>query len=321
MKKCFFAFLLLIFIGCANTNEAKMEVKIHSTVPSNGITLHVLGTVQDGGSPHIGCQRECCKLLFENPDKTRKVVSLGVVDHDSKKTYLFDATPDMTTQLRILSEAAQKTSDAPDGIFLTHAHIGHYTGLMYLGREAYGAKSVPVYAMPKMTSFLTNNGPWDQLVNLKNISLVPLKDSLAIKLGKGLSVLPFSVPHRGEYSETVGFKIIGPKKKALFIPDIDKWNIWDTNIIDEIKKVDFAFLDATFYDGEEVNHRDISEIPHPFVIESLELFGNLPMREKEKIHFIHLNHTNPLLNRESEAYKNVIESGFKIASFQDIFQL
>ena len=320
MKKCISVFSLLIFIACANTSEEKKE-SIASTVPLSGISLHVLGTVQDGGSPHIGCQRDCCKLLFENPDETRKVVSLGVVDYSSKKTYLFDATPDITSQLRILSEIAQKSSDTPDGIFLTHAHIGHYTGLMYLGREAYGAKAVPVYAMPKMNAFLNTNGPWNQLVSLQNISLEPLEDQSIIQLGENLSVLPFSVPHRGEYSETVGFKIIGPKKSALFIPDIDKWDVWETAIIDEIKKVDFAFLDATFFDSEEVNHRDVSEIPHPFVIESLELFKNLPNSEKEKIHFIHLNHTNPLLDVESEAYQNVIQNNFKVASFKDTFQL
>ncbi|MEM8845643.1 MAG: MBL fold metallo-hydrolase [Bacteroidota bacterium] len=317
---CGFIFLIS-FSGCLNPGKTPKDKQIQSLTALDGITLHVLGTVQDGGSPHINCQRKCCKLLFENPDDTRKVVSLGIVDHSSKKTYLFDATPDMTSQLRILSEIAGKSSDGPEGIFLTHAHIGHYTGLMYLGREAFGAKDIPVFAMPKMTAFLRTNGPWNQLVDLKNISLKPLKDKSTIKLSNNLTVLPFLVPHRGEYSETVGFKIIGPNKSALFIPDIDKWSIWETNIIDEIEKVDYAFLDATFYDGEEVNHRDISEIPHPFVIESLELFKDLAPNEKNKIHFIHLNHTNPLLNKSSEAYKSVIGKGFKVAAFKDIFKL
>ncbi|MEM9361986.1 MAG: MBL fold metallo-hydrolase [Bacteroidota bacterium] len=322
MKTCICGFIFLISISsCVNPKKAQPDKQIQSPIALDGITLHVLGTVQDGGSPHISCQRECCKLLFENPDETRKVVSLGVVDHNSKETYLFDASPDMTSQLRMLSEVAGKSSDGPNGIFLTHAHIGHYSGLMYLGREAFGAKDIPVFAMPKMTSFLRTNGPWNQLVDLENISLQPLEDKSTIKLNGNLAVLPFLVPHRGEYSETVGFKIIGPNKSALFIPDIDKWSIWKTNIIDEIKKVDFAFLDATFYDGEEVNHRDISEIPHPFVIESLELFKDLALSQKEKIHFIHFNHTNPLLNTGSEAYQSVIEKGFRVATFKDVFQL
>ena len=321
MKNIISLFVFLILVGCTNPKKAKEEKGIKSSTPVDGITLHVLGTVQDGGSPHIGCQRECCKLLFQNPDNTRKVVSLGLVDHETQETYLFEATPDLPFQLRLLSDIAGKSSDSPDGIFLTHAHIGHYTGLMYLGREAFGAKDVPVFAMPDMTSFLKTNGPWNQLIELDNIAMKPLQNRDSVGLSRKLTVIPFLVPHRDEYSETVGFKIIGPNKSVLFIPDINKWNVWRTSIVEEIKNVDLAFLDATFYSGKELNYRDISEIPHPFVIESMELFKNLPKREKEKIHFIHFNHTNPLLDVDSEAYQEVIEGGYKVATFMDVFKL
>ena len=280
-----------------------------------------MGTVQDAGSPHIGCEKSCCSTLFETPDATRKGVSLGLYDAAQGKTYLFDATPDLPAQLRMLHTESSVPHEVPAGIFLTHAHIGHYSGLMYFGREALGAKSAQVYAMPKMATFLTNNGPWDQLVKLGNIALRPLRNEKTVSLGPGLEVTPFLVPHRDEYSETVGFKISGPNKTALFIPDIDKWGKWDKQIIAEIAKVDYAFLDATFYDGEEIKHRDISEIPHPFVIESMALFEQLSPEERAKIHFIHLNHTNPLLDANSEASRTVNAKGFHVARFGDRFQL
>ena len=191
--------------------------------------------------------------------------------------------------------ASWDTKELPDGIFLTHAHIGHYTGLMYLGKEATNAKKVPVYAMPKMGGFLEQNGPWNQLVTNNNITLKKLENNKAIVLSENLKVIPFTVPHRDEYSETVGYTIIGPNKTALFIPDIDKWEKWETNIIAAISKVDYAFIDATFYDAEEINNRDISQIPHPFVIESMALFDNLSETQKKKIHFIHFNHTKPFI--------------------------
>lgn len=288
---------------------------------NNSVSLIVLGTVQDGGSPHIGCRRECCSVLFENPDPTRMVVSLGVIDHENNKTYLFEATPDLARQLKLLKKHATHSQETPNGIFLTHAHMGHYSGLLFLGREALGGNSVPIYAMPKMKSFLETNGPWNQLIHLKNILIHPIFNGEKIELTPSLSVVPFTVPHRDEFSETVGYKIIGPNKSALFIPDIDKWGKWKTPIIEEIKKVDYAFLDATFYDGEEINNRDISEIPHPFVIESMQLFKGLSTKEKSKVHFIHLNHTNPLLNMESEAYEKTIRSGFEVARFLEQFQL
>lgn len=287
-----------------------------------GVSLIVLGTVQDAGSPHIACEKECCKGLFELGNDSRKVVSLGVFDSENKKTYLFEATPDITNQLRDLRQSVDfKTNDIPNGVFLTHAHIGHYTGLMYLGKEATNAKQVPVYAMPKMKGFLEKNGPWSQLVTSANIELKPLENGEEVKLTEQLRVVPFTVPHRDEYSETVGYKIVGPNKSALFIPDIDKWEKWKINVISEVEKVDYAFLDASFYDSEEINNRDISEIPHPFVIESMELFKDLSLSERKKIHFIHFNHTNPLLSPKSDQSKEVLKKGFLIARMGMRFKL
>jgi pyrroloquinoline quinone biosynthesis protein B len=119
----------------------------------------------------------------------------------------------------------------------------------------------------------------------------------------------------------VGYKIIGPAKSALFIPDIDKWSKWESNIIEEIASVDFAFIDGTFYDAEEINNRDISEIPHPFIIETMELLKNLKKQEKNKVYFIHLNHTNPALNEKSKAYQTIKSKGFNIAELQTVFAL
>ena len=66
---------------------------------------------------------------------------------------------------------------------------------------------------------------------------------------------------------------------------------WNQNLINEIKNIDVALIDGTFYDDKEVNYRDISEIPHPFVIETMEMLTKENEEEKSKIKFIHLNHT------------------------------
>ncbi len=280
---------------------------------AQNIELIVLGTAQDAGSPQIACIKECCTKLTEQEKAERLVVSLGLVDHMNAKTYLFEATPDMVEQFQLLQIASKSDKPTPDGIFLSHAHIGHYAGLMYLGREAMNAKMLAVYSMPKMLTFLSSNQPWKQLIDLNNIDLQLLQSDKAVHLSEALDVIPILVPHRDELSETVGYKIIGPNKTALFIPDIDKWEKWDKGIIEEIEEVDYAFLDATFYDGEEIKARDLSEIPHPFVIESMELLKNLSKEDKAKVYFIHFNHTNALLNEQSNASKQVETSGFHIA--------
>ena len=277
-------------------------------------TLVVLGTTQDAGKPQIGCQRNCCKNL-----KSRFfVASLGVSDVKNKKNYLFDATPDITAQFQLLSSITGVKSI--DGIFLTHAHSGHYTGLMYLGKEGMNASKTPVYAMPRLTNYLTKNGPWSQLVTLENINLKPLQSLIPITLDNGLVVMPIVVPHRDEYSETVGFKIIGTKKSALYIPDIDKWKLWEKDIIAEVNAVDYACIDGTFFEDGEI-HRPIKDVPHPVVSESVSIFKNQTLSVKQKIYFIHLNHTNPAHDKLSPQRISIEKLGFRFASLGTQFML
>ena len=269
--------------------------------------VQILGIVQDAGYPHIGCEKDCCELVKPGD---YFVSCIGLVDKANNKRYLFDATPDMHNQLNLLEKFPN--GNLIDGIFLTHAHIGHYTGLMYLGREGLGGNKIKVYALKRMAAFLRKNGPWDQLIKLKNIDIQTISNKNFTKLSKNILVIPIKVPHRDEYSETVGYKIIGKTKKILFIPDIDKWNEWEKDIVEEIKLVDYALIDGTFYNGLELD-RDMSEIPHPSVEETLELFLNQPVIERNKIYFIHINHTNPILTNKN-GVKDLIESyGFNVA--------
>ena len=282
--------------------------------------ITILGIAQDGGYPHIGCQKECCQSIYKGSSKRKSVVSLGLIDKELNGKWMFEATPDLSTQLADLEQNHLKKESIIDGIFLTHAHIGHYTGLMYFGKEALGKKGTTVYAMPKMKNYLESNGPWSQLAELENIQLKTLQNDSLVQLNSNLKVVPFLVPHRDEYSETVGYKIIGPKKMALFIPDIDKWEKWEHNIVDEVKKVDYAFVDATFFDANEVK-RPISEIPHPFIIETVSLFENETLETKNKVIFIHFNHTNPAIESNSDARKKIEKLGFRFASEGDHYEL
>lgn len=312
MKILFYLSLICMTFACQKNPERKISEKPKVlTVPS----LVILGNIQDAGSPHIGCTKDCCSNLWENPDVTRKVTSIAIVDPKKEKTWLFEATPDMPSQLHYLSKIAPYMKKMmPSGIFITHAHIGHYPGLMYLGREAIGAKGIPVYTMPKMSSFLENNGPWSQLVDLKNITINRLKADSTSHIDEQLKITPLIVPHRDEYSETAGFLIEAGSKKIFFAPDTDKWDEWGISIIEIIKKVDLAIIDGTFYNEKELSGRSTSDVPHPFIKESIELFKNLSVSEKNKIIFIHFNHTNPILKNEQEK-ESLINQGYRIAEF------
>ena len=284
--------------------------------------LIILGNVQDGGSPHIGCNKSCCTALWENPNPKRKVTCLGLVDPINEQSFLFEATPDFPEQLKALQMFTPfQNENIPNGIFLTHAHIGHYTGLMYLGKEAFNSYRTTVFAMPKMQSFLEKNGPWNQLIDEKNIEIQPLINKTYYHINSQIKVKPFLVPHRDEYSETVGFLIEGPNKTALFIPDINKWHEWEEDIMEKITLVNYAFIDGSFLKSNEIKHRDISEIPHPFINETMDLFSSMPAKERNKIHFIHLNHTNAGLNKHSKQAQKIRKKGFHVAEYLKKFPL
>ena len=273
--------------------------------------IYILGNTQDAGLPHIGCQHPFCEDNF-NVYEEHYTTSIAVVNSDLKKYILFEATPDITFQLNNLKKNIFDEFLLPESIYITHAHVGHYTGLMYFGREALGAKELMVKVLPRLSNFLQNNGPWSQLVDINNIKIKEINFGSSTKELANIDITPVKVPHRDEYSETAGYIIKGKNKKALFIPDIDKWEKWDRDLSQLAKEFDFLLIDATFYDSKEIN-RDISEIPHPLVTETIDLLSGLNTENRSKVYFIHMNHTNMMLDPNSELSKLITSKGFNIA--------
>lgn len=289
--------------------------------PRSAPYVVVLGIAQDGGYPQAGCRRPDCIERFEGEREGERVASLGIVDPSSGERWIIDATPDFPAQLHALERlAGRPRAGAPplDGILLTHAHIGHYLGLAHLGREVLGARRVPVYAMPRMRAFIETNAPWSQLVTLDNITLRPLADGVTIALNDRLSVTPLLVPHRDELSETVAFIVRGPGKAVLWLPDIDKWEKWSTPIESVIEQVDVAWVDATFYSADELPGRDLREIPHPTVLETIDRFADSPLRTR--IRLVHLNQSNPLL-RDATLRRALNARGFRVATEGEVVAL
>lgn len=277
------------------------------------VKLVVLGVMQDGGLPQLGCTKSCCVASTNR----KTVSSLALVEPMKHRFSLLDATLDIVVQCKIVDSLFRGVK--LHSIFLTHAHMGHYAGILHLGGEAMNAKNLPLYVMPRMANFIFTNGPWSQLVQLNNISLTTIQNDVPIE-NENFSITPILVPHRDEFSETVGYRVKGPNKAILFIPDIDKWSKWSRSLIAEIEKVDYAFLDGTFFADGEVD-RPMSEIPHPFITETMSLLNDAPASIKKRVYFIHFNHTNPLINPLSSERKKVEELGYQIAKEGAVFSL
>lgn len=303
-----------------------------SAMPVHGqpVRVRALGTAQDGGIPHAACECERCAAAREDPARRRLVASLAIIvgsegvgraeGEGHPLVYLIDATPDIREQLDALRDVRDDPPDRVDrepvdGILLTHAHIGHYSGLAFFGFEAISTRGLPVWCTPRMAEFLRRNEPWGQLVRIGNIDVRESPPGEAIDLPGGVRVEPVKVPHRDELSDTVGYRIEGPARTVLYIPDTEPWRLWRPPLPDPLEllgSADILIVDATFYSPEELPGRHASSIGHPLVMETMDLLEGLVREGKLEVYFTHFNHSNPVLDPESAAARAVEARGFRV---------
>jgi pyrroloquinoline quinone biosynthesis protein B len=302
-----------------------------------GPRLRVLGTAQDGGLPHAGCSCAHCERARHDPRYRRLVASTALLlpeENGKQQVYVIDVSPDIREQLDLLRDL-RTTAMGPerrvvDGVFLTHAHIGHYLGLAFFGFEALNTKGLPTYCTPWMAEYLRTNGPWSQLVRLNNIDLRELDPGTPVNLpcstkGDQVSVKPVRVPHRDEYSDTVGYVI---RKEPLpdqpgavrgrtvfYVPDTEPWRTWEPTLLDIIQReaVDVLVVDGTFYSEAELPGRSVASIGHPLMTDSMALLEPLVQAHRLEVYFTHLNHSNPVLDPAGAAARDVAARGFRVA--------
>lgn len=291
----------------------------------SSVVVRVLGTAQDGGIPQIGCICPNCVRARLYPQHRRLIASLAVADLGLRKFVLVDATPDVRTQAEAavarLGPDPPKLLEAMSGIVLTHAHIGHYTGLMFFGYESASAKRLPVFASRRMADFLARNGPWSQLVRLENIELRTVKPEETVAPMGGVLVTALTVPHRDEFTDTLALRIAGPRRSLLYIPDIQSWEAWSSRLEAELDKSEIALLDGTFFVPDELPGRDAAAIGHPPIKMTVERLRALPASKKAGIFFTHLNHTNLALDPAGAERRWLEEAGFRLAAEGQEFDL
>lgn len=312
----YLAILAFVLFGCAAPRPTPTQPYVV-----------VLGTAQDGGLPQIGCKEEICVRARQDTLRRRLVTSLLLADPRSGKRWLFDASPDLREQVeraRPHPASRREVGERPalfDGVFLTHAHVGHYAGLMQFGREIYGAHDLPIWVAPRMREFLSSNGPWSLLVESHAIALVDMPLDHEVELAPDLFVSALRVPHRDEFSDTLAFVIRGPRATLCYLPDIDKWERWDVQLEDLLGRVDVALLDGTFFADGEVAGRAMSGIPHPFMAETMQRLSSASKELRAKVVFTHLNHTNPASTPGSDADRRVRAAGMRVAVEGEIIEL
>jgi len=284
---------------------------------ANLTKIKVLGTAQDAGHPQLNCSCEHCQQARKDKSLTLLQSSIAAADLKAKKTFIFDATPAFSEQLDRLNEftAAEKMgAEHLSGIFLTHAHLGHYTGLMYLGKEALNTSDFPVYLSQKMLDFLKSNAPWSDIVE-NNLKPIVFNFEEDYQLTENISFRAVEVEHRNEHADTAGFIVKAKDQSFFYLPDFDSWSSFADRFIKILKEVDYAFIDGTFFDRKELGElrgRELSQVPHPPILESMELLADLDAAEKQKIYFTHFNHTNRIFDQDGIKKKLIKKNGFNI---------
>ncbi|MDC1141905.1 MBL fold metallo-hydrolase [Planctomycetota bacterium] len=272
------------------------------------LTCYVIGSGQDGGLPQFGARTMPDMQARLDPLARRLGPSLALLE-DSGRCLIIDVSPDIKEQedrlLKIPAYSARKSEMPCDGVILTHAHMGHYAGLVHFGRESANTQDLPVWCSETMANFLRTNAPWEQLVTLKNINLET--DIAEFEPWEGLRIRTFFVPHRGEYTDTIGISI---NDKLLYVPDIDGWKQWP-NAREEIARHEICLLDATFFNPDELPNRDLNEISHPFIADTLEFFKEEVTNHR--LILTHFNHSNPVCDPASKAAQAVTAAGFELA--------
>ncbi|MDY6774283.1 MAG: MBL fold metallo-hydrolase, partial [Candidatus Nanohaloarchaea archaeon] len=120
----------------------------------------------------------------------------------------------------------------------------------------------------------------------------------------GMDVDFVPVIHRYVPTEMHAFRIKTDEKSLFYMTDIDHWT---EDAVEEVEAADVAIIDGCFWSEEEIDRYE--RVPHPPIRESLERFEDADT----DIIFTHINHTNPVLDPESEERRKVEEAGFRIA--------
>ncbi|MBF92771.1 MAG: hypothetical protein CMB78_03240 [Euryarchaeota archaeon] len=281
---------------------------------SGDVELAIIGISQDGGVPQAGCDCVNCESAILDPRQKLHPVSCAIRGSDGS-LHLIEATRDLAEQLSIASRAlGMGVTSVPDTISLTHAHLGHIDGIGQFGKESMGLRNLPLYASQSVTDVLYTR----EAVSPFMINVIEPGVAFSPSESCGFTFTMVPVPHRDEFSDTHAILVEGPRSNLLFLPDHDEWSqTLEFHGCVGIKQwlasmgVDFALLDGTFWDKGELIGRDIREVPHPSISETLEMIGDREDGDPE-VNFIHINHTNPVLDRESIQYKDVISRGWSI---------
>ena len=294
---------------------------------ASGVSVTILGTAQDGGIPQAGCSCQRCLDAHRDLKLRKYPVSLGILGVDGTK-HIIEITKNLSEQLVIWTPDKNELF-IPETVSITHLHLGHIEGIGQLGKPVMGLREVDIYLSPNNKDIFDNRSDIVLMEDEGNIRTHSKNfyHPFEPKDGCGFSLQFIPIPHRSELGDNAAIIIKAEEKSILFMPDQDSWDdTLDYHSKDTIRDflkmfdIDEALIDGTFWSMDELPRRDISKIPHPTIQETIQLLGRKRKGDPE-ISFLHLNHSNPVNDLDSEQRKVVEGNGWKISEMGDVLKL
>jgi pyrroloquinoline quinone biosynthesis protein B len=296
------------------------------------VKVMVLGSAAGGGFPQWNCNcNNCCGVRSGSLDAIPRTQSSIAVSVDGERWILFNASPDIRSQLEAnppLQPKRGRRDTGVHGVVLADSQIDHTTGLLFLRegcpRRVYCTDMVaqdlstgfPIFVMLQswdggvIHTTIPIDGSAFQVIDIEEISItaIPLD-------GKAP---PYS-PHRHDphVGDNVGYLIEDTRSQAslFYAPGLGQMS---SALLNMIGGADCVMVDGTFWCEDEMQRAgvgtklasDMGHLPQSGDEGMLHWLSKIPGPRKI---LIHINNTNPILIENSPERKLVEETGVEVA--------
>jgi pyrroloquinoline quinone biosynthesis protein B len=287
--------------------------------------IRVLGSCAGGGLPQWNCGgANSQRARQHDPDVPPRTQPSLAVSADGARWTLLNASPDVRQQLAAFPALHPRpgTRDLPlDGVVLTSAELDCTLGLLVM-RESL---SYRIVSTPWVRSALLDHDAAFRLLE-PCWGAAPLDKALPLDADGALELRMFPVapklpPHlrdlvKAQRETTVGLRITerASGKRLVFVPGL---KTLDSAVLAELAAADLRFVDGTFFSADELRALRpgapdafaMGHLPVSGPESSLAALAELPGRT----FYIHMNNTNPLLDRRSPERARVERAGVEVA--------
>lgn len=294
----------------------------------------ILGAAAGGGFPQWNCHCVNCKGLRNGSiDATPLTQSSIAVSADGEHWVLINASPDLREQInkhpQLWPQDHITRGTRITSIVLTDSQIDHTTGLLTL-REGL---PLPVYCTDVVNEDLTTSFPlftvlkhWHGGLQQHTIS-THFDDKFVPKGAEGLTFQPVVLESNAPPYSTYRDNIVAGNNIGLKVTDEESGNVlfyapgcMQAN--DTVKRVmaeaNCVLFDGTLWVNEEMIEHGFSQklgtdMGHMPVNGEQGAIALLNQFKVERKVLIHINNTNPVLNRNSTAYKALRDQDIELA--------